>query len=501
MRDSDYILKARTSVPTSPDENRRPGGTQLLTWLPLLLGVGLGPVLAFLITGGNWIFAIAAALAVPMLILFSVSPFGVVIIWLLLMPFESILPAADQIHWVLHRLMIPAALVLIVLSRLLRVKKYPSVRLGPAELAMGAYLGFVIINILIRPIGSLSDLFRISYDRISVPFCAYLLMRLTAPRERELKLLLAVALFVAISQSVIGFLSWFVPQVLPPQWFTYYGTERTTGSLLDANVYTSVLVFCITLLFQAAMNRKPDLTRIVFLIACGLGTICVVFSFERGSWLGAVFAAVGLLVMFPKTMLRVLAVLTVGLVILGGGALARQSTWAFTRMQDQRTINDRIVVTDAMLQMIKIKPFWGWGYESVDRYSMQFYKGVGDAPPLFKYITSHNTYLTIFVDFGFLGLGLYLFPMLWWGWLTIKVFQRMPKEGLWSRTLVVALWLAALHQVIVSNFMDMRFFPITLTLWWMTLGLVANMVYPYLKPNDLLPSQWVCEAGSTTRIR
>ena len=42
-----------------------------------------------------------------------------------------------------------------------------------------------------------------------------------------------------------------------------------------------------------------------------------------------------------------------------------------------------------------------------------------------------------------------------------------------------------LFNFTVSNFMDMRWFPIGLTLWWLTLGLIANMVYPYLKNRDI----------------
>jgi hypothetical protein len=72
----------------------------------------------------------------------------------------------------------------------------------------------------------------------------------------------------------------------------------------------------------------------------------------------------------------------------------------------------------------------------------------------------------------------YAFPAIWWLVLTIRVLPRMPKTGLYSRSLLIVLWLIVINQIVVSLFIDMRFFPFGLTLWWMTLGLIGTVVSP-----------------------
>jgi O-antigen ligase len=140
-----------------------------------------------------------------------------------------------------------------------------------------------------------------------------------------------------------------------------------------------------------------------------------------------------------------------------------------------------------MAHMVAVKPVFGWGYETLDQNITPFYRRVGDASLATRFVTSHNTYLTVLTELGLVGFLLYLFPVAWWFVLSIRVWPRIPKVGFWSRSLLGSLWLVMLFNFTVSNFMDMRWFPIGLTLWWWVLGLVANMVYPYLKGRDIQP--------------
>ncbi len=453
-------------------------GKPLATWLLVFLGLGLAPAVAILISRGQWLYAIAVALVAPGVALFCARPFIGVILWLLVLPLSSALASAEAVYWALHRIMIPCILVLAMLSRALKVGKHPAVRLGPPELAMGILAGLVPSFILLSQTNSRVPLIQYA-DRILIPFCMYLVMRLMDARERDLRLLQWTVLFIAISQCVIGLLSWFAPQFLPRAWISYWQGFRTSGSLDNPNVYAVVLIFCATLLFHAAMNRKPGLVRALFLSVCGLSAICVFLSLERAAWLGAAVAIAGLLVLYPRPMLRLISIGLVVMIVLGGGLLSRQVAAASGRIGQQQQIADRVVVSDAMLQMTQIKPAFGWGYGTLNQNIQQYYQRVGDATIAKGFVTSHNTYLTILVELGLVGFLLYLFPAVWWLVLTVRVWRRMPRAGLWSRSLLAVLWLAALSSFIVSNLMDMRFFPIGLTLWWMMLGLIANLVYPY----------------------
>jgi O-antigen ligase len=173
------------------------------------------------------------------------------------------------------------------------------------------------------------------------------------------------------------------------------------------------------------------------------------------------------------------AVMAIFMVILAGTLLADEMDWAQDRL-GQETYSGRIVVYRAMITMVGLKPFFGWGYENLDRFDRQFYERVGVFSIGDKDETSHNTYLTIMTELGLIGFFLYLFPFFYWFVRSMRAVRRLPKEGFWSWRLLVILWLAIGGHVIAASLMDMRFFPFALTLWWMTLGFIANMVYPYL---------------------
>ena len=89
--------------------------------------------------------------------------------------------------------------------------------------------------------------------------------------------------------------------------------------------------------------------------------------------------------------------------------------------------------------------------------------------------------------------------MLWWLWLTFKVWPRLPKTGFWSRPLLVVFWMVILDHIVVNFFSDMRLSPYGMGIWWITLGLIANMVDTHLQANDLRPSPWMWHAAQAAK--
>jgi len=448
----------------------------------VFFGLILAVIAAFLISQGYWVIVLAAVAAVPMIVLLSAHPFSGVMIWLLVMPFVSVLPNSDMGYWVIYRIMPPLLLFLAIISRIFNVREHPAVRFGPPELTLGILILVVPGTILFAQANPGLALIRFG-DRMVLPFIMYLTIRLAAPREKELSQLKWVALLIAISQSIIGMLSWIAPQVLPQLWHYLQG-ERTTGSLRDPDLYAAVLVFSATILVHTAVNVKSRIIRYFFFLAAGSCAIFAILSLERAAWLGGIFVVLGLVFLYPKIMIRLIIISTIFMAFVGVEILATNSTTSLlSRFSESDPVYDRFVIFDAMAQMVELKPVFGWGYETLDQNIQQFYRRVGEAS-LSRIVTSHNTYMTILTELGLVGFIFYLFPVAWWLVLSLRVWRRMPKNGLWSRALLAVFWLALLFQFIVSNFFDMRWFEIGLTLWWMTLGFIANMVYPYLKGRD-----------------
>jgi len=138
--------------------------------------------------------------------------------------------------------------------------------------------------------------------------------------------------------------------------------------------------------------------------------------------------------------------------------------------------------------MIRAKPLFGWGYGDYSLYAGQFQRRVQNYVASEAH-ASHNAFLTVGAELGLPALFAFLFSLFWWLWLSFKVRPRMPKEGFWSRSLLVIFWLALIGHVTVTIFTAIRHSTYAQGLWWIPLGLIGNMVNCYLAANSPKPSR------------
>ena len=454
-------------------------------WLPLILGLCMGLILAFLIVNELWHLAIPLALIVPAAIMFSRHPFVGVMLWLLLLPYFLNEPTATGrvVFWILHRAIIPVALGITLIADWLGIRDRPPLSLSRAELAMPIFLGLALVSTLLFNKSPIPVAIKL-YDLLFIPFCMYWLIRLTAPSSEYLKIFIGIAFITVLAQCAIGLLSWFAPDVLPFKWRTGLEGARVVGSLRNPAVYTSTLLFLSLLLFHYAMQCKSTALRLGLLLTFGLVMYCVFMSFSRGSWVGGSIFLVGLMFLYPKPVIRLTIVVFLVVYFLSSSVLADQVAWAYERAtgaEARGTAESRLITNNASISMIAAKPVFGWGFGNYDRYDRRFQKRVGDVP-VRNDMTSHNTYLSIMAEMGLIGFLFYIFPLVWWFLLSIKFWRRLPRDGFWSRRLLVMLWLLLLHMAIVNTVMDMvRFHLFGTTIWWIALALIGNMVHPYLE--------------------
>jgi O-antigen ligase len=449
------------------------------------LSIGLGLVLGFLSSTGNWLYALILAMFVPMAIIFSSRPYIGVILWLILMPLSSALPSPDLMYWLIHRLLIPFTLVMTIFPRLVNVTSQPFLRLKFPDISLLILAAYIPLSLLLT--NSLSgDVGRLYLDRFLIPILMYFAVRFSVLDKKNQKILEYSAFIVAAIQNIVGIASWIIPSLLPYAWRHNVG-YRTAGSLGDPAVFTSVLMFCSVILITAAMNRKNDLIRVLYLLVSGVSFISVFISLERGSWLAGLLVLFALVIFHGKKLFKLILIGGFIVLILSFSLLSKQVTMATTRIGEQHPIDHRIVVTDAMIQMIMEKPVLGWGYDSLNSNLANFYRQVGSAYIIFGFTTSHNTFLTIFTELGLIGFTLYLSPLIW---LLIKSLERLRghSPNIANRRYLMTIWIGSIQYFVVSNFMDMRFFPIGLALSWMILGMVANQLGQRQEDENIYPS-------------
>ncbi|PWB49903.1 MAG: hypothetical protein C3F13_17890 [Anaerolineales bacterium] len=461
-------------------------GSMATPWLSIAflvaLEIGFGLVLAKFISNGAWLYALVLVLLVPAAILFYKNPFTVFIIWLLATPFLMTTTTSQlrMLYWLVYRALPPLAVCATLIANQLRpANNRLRFRLGLDSLVMVIFLGWVVLNIYwYHPSDYLPYLYLL-YDMTFVPFCLYWWIRFAAPVEQDLKRLVPGAFILVLFEVAVGLLSWLEPGMLPRAWVGY-ASNRTIGTLGYYTTYSLTLVFFSLLLFQAAMHQKSRTARLALLCAAGIGAAGVLFSFSRGCWLGGVAAGVGLFFLYPKPVLRLAAVLLIVIAILGSTVLYKQLTYADQRLNSEETAVVRLLVWDAGLQMIQHKPFWGWGYGDYRLYAGLFQRKVADVMSIQEQAyASHNAFISIAAELGVPGLLLYLFPAMWWLAISIKRRQQLPQAGFLSRKLLIIFWLVILAFSTTSFFSDIRVSPYALSLWWVSLGLIATLVEPF----------------------
>jgi O-antigen ligase len=126
--------------------------------------------------------------------------------------------------------------------------------------------------------------------------------------------------------------------------------------------------------------------------------------------------------------------------------------------------------------MIREKPVFGWGFNNFDYFNEGFKTSVGFIENQSR-STSHNTFLSIFAEMGFIGIFLYMLPVVWWFGVSLITWRRLPNSGWMDRSWLVIFWLFMLFHFTINNFIDMiRFHAFGNVIWWLGLAFIANIV-------------------------
>jgi O-antigen ligase len=446
-------------------------------YMPVLLALVLSLLIGFTVTSSDYHLAIPIALLIPVGILIIKYPFSVLLIWLTVSPFffHADSTQGRYIYWLLHRAMIPATLILITFTNWVRGKIFRPFSSYIPSLFIVGFLAYTTLNILLLT-DQVSQNFIHLYDYVLIPFCIFWLASLLRIGKREIKLLTIVSVFLLLSQTAISLISWNSPGLLPRAWQTLAGA-RTVGTLDNPAVYTSTIMFVSLVIFHTALSTQKPYLRSGLLILFGGSLFSILFSFSRDGWLGLTVVLIGLLFYKPKIIVKIIIITGIIALILGGLFFTEETTFAGNRLKNTHTVEDRIIQFVGSLRMFLERPLFGWGYRNYDLFMKQFRTNVGNIA-LQLQSTSHNTYLTILAELGLIGLILYMFPVVWYIFLSLKEWDLLSSNTLTGRRWLIALWLFMLFHFTVNNFIDMiRFHAFGNTMWWMGLGLIASTLH------------------------
>jgi O-antigen ligase len=442
-----------------------------------LLTLGLGLFTARMIVNDQWQIAVVVICAIPAIFVLQRYPFLFILGWLICAPFLLHTTAATtrQVYWVIHRFLPILTLGLILLPSILGKKTLP--KLGLPEWTMLCYVMLSMCSILFTnpERRSTSYLF---YDRVVVPMVIYLIVRLSSPDEKKIRWLIPVALFIVVSQSGIGMISWFAPGALPSKWVDH-DNHRTIGTLVNTNAYVTTLILAGFLILHYGLQSSSSRVRVVSIFVLLLTLYGIFISFSRAGWLAGILALMGVAAVYPKVILRLGLTIVPIFVLVAVFFLQSQLAWAGQRLlsgDSERSAFSRVPVYAAAIRMFQAKPFFGWGYGNFDRYDRQFQPlTVGNVSGDNKDHASHNFFLSMIAEQGLIGVLLYLTPVFYWLGFTVKYYSKLPRDGFWGRKILIVFWMTILSHIVVYNFANMRV-VFGLGAWWLTLGLIARFI-------------------------
>lgn len=448
-----------------------------LTAALLAVAAGIGVVVAYLLGLGLWHLALILLVVAPAFYVLSRYPLAALMVWLAVDPLLMAIEgggAARQLYWLVHRALPVGALLLIVLGRMIGVRREPFHKLGWPEVMVAGYLVLTVVSIAYRSPDTTAT-YIYMWDHVLVPLSIYLIIRLLAPDEYDLRRLVPFFAFFLVTQSVIGLLSIVAPGILPS---SYLNREfRTTGTLRHPNVYGVSLLFAGLYIahWGQVIEDRPrlrGLANLAAVLAAGMG----VATLSRATWLAVLVVIFGLLFIYPHLTRRILAFAVVAALIgvFMGGILTGVGDTLNNRLRSEQTALSRLPVIVASLRMIEAKPVFGFGYENFDYFDQEYQGSIEGVYVPDKDHASHNFFLTLGAEGGLVGLILYLGPVLWAAVKTLGGLGHLPKTGFRSQRLVWLLWLALAAQVVAFNFSNNRV-AFGLALWWITVGLLVSL--------------------------
>ncbi len=200
--------------------------------------------------------------------------------------------------------------------------------------------------------------------------------------------------------------------------------------------------------------------------ACGL-----LLSFMRGAWLAA-FISTAVVFIFAKNLRRFIypiLLCAILVVIFLGPVLINSTAWS-ERITETGNVVGRLNVTQQQIKLITDEPFLGNGLlPNFETYVMTtLYYDTGSYDVM---IISHNTLLSMFVDFG-------LFALLFIGAISVILykailnFARFPVNTFLGQGLLLALGSSVLAFLINALTFENRVFIFINAFAWMTLGLI-----------------------------
>ena len=236
--------------------------------------------------------------------------------------------------------------------------------------------------------------------------------------KKQVFIALGVLTFTAFSTVIDSFIQHYITfrDIFNGQ--EAFNNDRATAAFKTANSLGAYLVVAIPVVLSMAFQRsKKFLFRLLLMIIVFCMCWSLLITYSRGAWVAA-SVAVLFFVLFSVIknkklvsvgLLFVIAILVISLFV----GLRMKKNFGSKELNRANTVAWRVGVWKESIEMIKNKPFLGYGINTFANEFQKFRK-IPSANPTY----AHNCYIQIAAETGLLGLICFL-------WIIISIFKKI----------------------------------------------------------------------------
>ncbi|HDQ25322.1 MAG TPA: hypothetical protein ENN43_01065 [bacterium] len=347
--------------------------------------------------------------------------------------------------------------LLMVIKRRASLKEIFAVR---AAIAIGV---FSVIHITaaalgIDPAASLKDTRKLYL--LLMFFISGFFIRSDSDLKKVIVVFMAGAVFTAVYASGEALFHRFIKGDMDFRASSFSGTYMHLGGMMmmAAVIGAGMAVY-------SAMNKKRK-EAVLYGAATALILTALLFTFTRGSWLGA---AIGIIIVAAAAGRRALFAL---LIVMAAAGFVMKDTSFFQRAASSfkpahgTSAGERLYMWEAGMKIFKSRPLTGIGTAALDRIYPE-YKNPKAFEPNAGHL--HNNLLQIGVINGIFGLAafLWIFAAVWAG-----LIKRMKESGGFRRAVFLTVF-AAVTAFFINGFFEYNFFSSQPALmFWFLAGLL-----------------------------
>jgi O-antigen ligase len=316
-----------------------------------------------------------------------------------------------------------------------------------------------------------------------IPFVIYILLRRAALGVREVRAFATGITILTAYAAAFTILEKFRLEgyVLPP----WIGEENASSSMLAAsyrmgglmmqyewNGYLLGLGLCLTVLAARLRGRSTPWDAVVV----GMTLVALALTLTRGAWLATALAGAVLMARpagTPAATALKRTVLVFGIVTAAIGLTVAAPRSLQERAGDSDTMYFRFTVWATAGRVAAAHPLTGVGFTKFPTYAPDYLQTVGDRAPQSlladeEGVSVHNTLIEVAVEFGLIGLALYVPAVLWQFWLAYGAMKTRwgGYGGAWVIALGVTYFINGqfvfAHELVVN------------VIYYATLGMLAG---------------------------